>query len=240
MILKMPPSGYLNNECGTTLRVVKSSCFNRNIFGAGDISLPILRALAHQGNFFGGCFLSLACLTAVCHTAVSDDQPTSSSGIKHQITGLFSADREKDLHDVFENLPDFKLVKIDFENAEATIEYDPAKVFPGAKPEQIVEQFDNRLKGASNHTFGVKPLRTIEKDKLKRIEILVAGLDCKACSLGAYDAIYRLKGVECATASFKGGRVTALINPEMIDRTELEMALKQRGVEIKMDADSGK
>ena len=222
MNLKMPPRGYVNKECGT-----------QRIFGAGDVSHPVLWASAHRGNFFGACFLSVACLTAVCQTAVADDQPTSSMGMKHQITGLFSIDREKDLRDVFENLPDFRLVKIDFENAEATIEYDPAKVFPGAKPEQIVEQFDNRLKGASNHTFGVKQLRTIEKDKLKRIEIPVAGLDCKACSLGAYDAIYRLKGVECATASFKEGRVTALINPEMIDRTELEMALKQRGVEIK-------
>ena len=33
----------------------------------------------------------------------------------------------------------------------------------------------------------------------------------KACALGAYEAIYRLPGVEQATACFDEGRVTALI-----------------------------
>jgi hypothetical protein len=154
--------------------------------------------------------------------------------VRHQVTGLFSTDREKDLREVFEKLNDIKLVAIDFENAEATVDYDPGKVFPGAKPEQIIERFDNLLKGASNHTFGLKALRSVDKEKLKRIEIPIAGLDCKACCLGAYEAVYRLKGVETATASFKEGKVTALIHPELIDRVELETALKQRGVEIKM------
>ena len=88
--------------------------------------------------------------------------------MKHQITGLFSPEREKDLRDVFAKLPQFKLVSIDFPNAEAILEYDPAKVFPGAKPEQIVERLDNELRNATRHTFGVKPLRTIPKDKLQR------------------------------------------------------------------------
>lgn len=152
--------------------------------------------------------------------------------VTHQITGLFSIDREKDLEAVIEKFPDIKLVKVDFENAEATFEYDPAKVFPGAKAEQIVERFDNLLRGASQHTFGVKPLRTADKQKLVKIEIPIVGLDCKACCLGAYEAVYRLKGVETATASFRRGSVTALIDPEQIDRIELETALKQRGVEL--------
>lgn len=154
--------------------------------------------------------------------------------IKHQITGLFSPDREKDLRDVFEQkLPQFKLLSIDFKNAEATFEYDPAKIFPGAKPEQVVERFDNELRNATRHTFGAKPLRTIEKDKLKLVEIPIVGLDCKACSFAVYEMIYRLKGVEQATASFKDGKLTALIDPDKIDRTEIEMTLKQRGVQFK-------
>jgi hypothetical protein len=185
------------------------------------------------------CFGLVALLAMTPMIVSGDDLPKGVTTARHQITGLFSTDREKDLRVVFEKLPDFKLLSVDFENAEATFEYDLAKVFPGAKPEQIVERFDNLVRGASNHTFGVKPLRTVDKEKLKRIEIPVAGLDCKACCLGAYEAVFRLKGVECATASFKEGRVTALINPEMIDRVELETALKQRGVEIKMP-ESGK
>jgi copper chaperone CopZ len=157
----------------------------------------------------------------------------SAQPIKHQITGLFSTERERDLSEAFEKIPQIKLVRIDFKNAEATFEYEPAKVFPNAKPQQVLEQLDGLLKSASNHTFGIKPLRTVPLDKLKLIEIPVAGLDCKACCLAAYEAIYKIDGVERATASFREGRVTALIDPEKTDRTKLEAALKQRGVQIK-------
>ncbi len=168
-----------------------------------------------------------------CRLARAEDAATEPKPIRHQITGLFSPDREADLCEVFTKLPEFQLVSVDFKNAEASFRYDPAKVFPNAKPEQMVERFDGLLRQASRHTFGVKPLRTIPDDKLTLVEIGVVGLDCKGCSLGAYDAIYRMPGVERATASFKEGRVTALIDPEKTDRVELEMALKQRGVELK-------
>lgn len=167
--------------------------------------------------------------------ATAEDKPKAVEPIKHQITGLFSTEREADLREAFKELPEFKLVSIDFKNAEASFEYDPAKVFPNAKPEQVIERFDNLLRQASRHTFGIKPLRSLPKDKLTLIEISVVGLDCKGCCLGAYDAIYRLPGVEMATASFKLGRVTALVNPEKIDRVELETALKQRGVQLKAE-----
>ena len=124
-------------------------------------------------------------------------------------------------------------MSIDFKNAEATFEYDPAKAFPGTKPEQVIQQLDNLLKSASNHTFGIKPLRSVPLEKLQLIEIPVAGLDCKACCLAAYEAIYKLEGVERATASFREGRVTALIDPEKTDRAKLEAALKKRGVQLK-------
>jgi hypothetical protein len=151
---------------------------------------------------------------------------------KHQITGLFSRDREQDLRDVVQTIPEIKLVSIEFKTAEATFEYDVATVFPNAAPEQIVERFDNLLRNASRHTFGVKPLCTTPRDKLTFIEIPVAGLDCKGCSFGAYDAIYRIDGVEQATASFKDGLVTAWIHPDRTDRAKLEEALKQRGVTL--------
>ena len=153
--------------------------------------------------------------------------------IKHQIIGLFSIDREQDLRDAFEKMPQLKLLSIDFKNAEASFEYEPTKVFPNAKPEQILQRFDDMLKSASNHTFGIKPLRSIPMDKLKLIEIPVVGLDCKACCLVAYEAVSKIEGVERATASFKDGRVTALIDPAKTDRPKLEAALKLRGVQLK-------
>lgn len=183
------------------------------------------------------CHLATVSLAIVLCTSIvtAEDKPKAAEPIKHQITGLFSTEREADLRETFKELPEFQLVSIDFKNAEASFEYDPAKVFPNAKPEQVIERFDNLLRQASRHTFGIKPLRSLPKDKLTLIEIPVVGLDCKGCCLGAYDAIYRLPGVEMATASFKLGRVTALVNPEKIDRVELETALKQRGVQLKTE-----
>lgn len=153
--------------------------------------------------------------------------------VKHQITGLFMKEREQDLREAVEKIPNVKLVSIDFANAEAAFEYDPAQAFPGAKPDQIVQRFDNLLKNASTHTFGIKPLRSVPMEKLQLIEISVGGLDCKACSLAAYEAVYKLPGVERATASFREGRVTALIDPEQTNRARLEEALKKRGVQVK-------
>jgi copper chaperone CopZ len=152
--------------------------------------------------------------------------------VKHQVTGLFMKEREQDLREAVEKIPQVKLLRIDFANAEATFEYDPAIAFPGAKPDQIVQRFDQLLRAASGHTFGIKPLRKTPLDQLRLIEIPVAGLDCKACSMAAYDAIYKLEGVERATASFREGRVTALIDPTKTDRGKLEAALKKKGVQL--------
>jgi copper chaperone CopZ len=153
---------------------------------------------------------------------------------KHQITGLFCPEREADFKQLCEQkLARFKLVSIDYVNAEATFDYDPAKEFPGANPAQVIERFDNELRNASRHTFGVKALRTTPKEKLELVEIPIAGLDCKACSLAVYEILYRLKGVEQATAYFKVRKATALIDPAQTNRAELEKVLKERGVTVK-------
>ena len=153
--------------------------------------------------------------------------------VKHQVTGLFAADREADLREAVAKIEGVTLVSVDFETAEATFDYDPKKKFPGANPDQVVQRLDDLVRGASYSTFGVKPLRTTPREKLTLVVIPVAGLDCKACSLAAYEAVYRLDGVERATASFRDGRVTALIDPQKIDRARIEEALKKRGVDLK-------
>jgi copper chaperone CopZ len=156
-----------------------------------------------------------------------------SKPIRHQVTGLFSTDREEDLRVTVEKIPGIKLVRIDFKNAEATLDYDPAQLLPKVKPEEMVKTLDNMVRGASAGTFGIKPLRTTPLDKLKLIEIPVTGLDCKACSLVAYESIYNIEGVELATASFRDGKVTAWIDADKTDRAKLEAALKMRGVQLK-------
>jgi hypothetical protein len=65
------------------------------------------------------------------------------------------------------------------------------------------------------------------------VEIPVVGLDCKACCLAAYEAIYRLDGVEQATASFQVGLVTAWIDPAQTNQALLEEALRKKEVALK-------
>ena len=177
--------------------------------------------------------LLIICLWFGSATMQAEDKPSAPKQFRHQITGLFSPDREQDLREVFAKLPKFKLVSIDYKNAEAIVEYDPAKLWSGEKPERYLEIFHGELQNASRGTFGAKPLRTLPLEKLKRIEIPVEGLDCKGCSFAAYRMIYQLPGVESATASFKEGKVTALIDPDKTDRAKLEKALQQGGVQIK-------
>lgn len=153
--------------------------------------------------------------------------------LRYQITGLFSPDREQDLREAFAQIPQIKLVNIDYKNAEIALQYDPAKVFPNTKPAEILQKLDNLVKTTSNHTFGVKALRATPLDKLKLIEIRVAGLDCKACGLAAYEAVAKLDGVEQATVSFRDGRVTAWIDTEKTERGKLEAALTKLGVQLK-------
>jgi hypothetical protein len=48
-----------------------------------------------------------------------------------------------------------------------------------------------------------------------------------------YEAIYRMEGVEQATADFKKGLVTAWIDPAKVDPAKLEAALRSRGVTLR-------
>jgi copper chaperone CopZ len=148
------------------------------------------------------------------------------------VTGLFAKSREADLRETFASLDGIKLVAIDFEKAEITLEYDAAAFFKKAKAEDIVKQLDNRVRQASHSTFGIKPLRTTPADKLTWIEIPVAGLDCKACELAAYEMINRIDGVEVATASFRDGLVRAWIDPTKTNRDALITVLKKREVHV--------
>ena len=126
-----------------------------------------------------------------------------------------------------------KLVSLDFAHAEAVFSYDPAVAFKDTKPEQIVERFNDLLRNATRTTFGIAKLDPTPKDKLTRVEIPVAGMDCKACCLAAYEVIYQINGVTAATASFKEGMLTALIDSSRTNREALETALKNRNVTLK-------
>ncbi len=178
--------------------------------------------------------LSYAVLGACCITAVAaaEDPSNGTISTKYGVTGLFQPDREQDLRAVFTTLPQIKLVSLDYENAEIEVEYDPVKLWPGQKPEKFLELFDNQLRNASRQTFSAKSPRTVPLDKLSQIEIPIFGLDCKGCSYAAYGLICKLPGVERATASFKSGKIVALVDPEKTNRADLEAALKKGGAHL--------
>jgi hypothetical protein len=164
--------------------------------------------------------------------AAADDKPAKTERFTYRVTGLFAPDRVEDLRAAFTEIPGITLLSIDYEEAEMTVAFAPAKAFPGSKPEQWVERVNDRVRAASGHTFGVKPRRTVPREKLQSMTIPVAGLDCKACCLAAYEAVAAIDGVERATASFKDGKVTALIDPRRTERAKLEEALRKRGVSL--------
>lgn len=151
----------------------------------------------------------------------------------YRVTGLFMPSREDDLKEFAKQIPEVTLVSVDYKLAEAKVKFDPAKAFPGTKPDKYAERVDNLLRNATRHTMGIRPLSTTARDKLEYVEIGVVGLDCKACSLAAYECVYKLDGVEQATASFKDGLVTAWIDPTKTDKGTLEAALKKRNVQLK-------
>jgi hypothetical protein len=154
--------------------------------------------------------------------------------VKYQVVGLFDPPRVADLRETFaEKMPGVKLIDVDYKTAVATVEYSPRAVFPGVKPDDVVKQFDQRLRGVSHGTFWVRPVPAVPEDKLQTVEIGVAGLDCRGCSFAAYAAAMRVEGVVRATASMKEGRVTAVIDPAKTDRAAVEAMLVKWRVTVK-------
>ena len=176
--------------------------------------------------------LAILCLLA-CSVFAADEKPAPPQNFTHRITGLFSPERETALRTALEKLPDVKLVSVDFEHAEGVFSYDPAVAFKGVKPEDVTKRFDELLRNATRSTLGIAPLITTPHDKFTRIEIPVIGLDCQACALATYEAIYKIDGVAAATVDYKEGRVTALIDSGKTAQPALEDALKKREVKLK-------
>ncbi|MBL8826593.1 MAG: hypothetical protein JNM18_06370 [Planctomycetaceae bacterium] len=151
----------------------------------------------------------------------------------YRVLGLFQPDRVEDLKQLFaESVTDVKLLNVDYERSEATFEFDGEKFSITKKPEQILDRLDNLIRQSSSGAFSIRPVSTVSPEKLKVVEITILGLDCKACSLGAYEAIAKLDGVERATASFKERRLVAWIDESKINREKLIEELKKRRVDV--------
>lgn len=165
--------------------------------------------------------------------APRDFQFAAEDTVTLRVSGLFMPDRVDDLRRLMNEFPEARLLKIDFQTAEATFGYSgDSDLFRNAKPEQVVERLNNRIRQLSGYTLALKAMGTIPREKLQLVEIPIIGLDCKACSLAVHDILTRVDGVEHATASFRDGLATAWIDPARTDRGKLEEALKQRQVTL--------
>ena len=177
---------------------------------------------------------AVALLLLVIAVAAEPTNTPAPQPVKHRVTGLFSARPASTIcAEVVKKLAGREACQHRLREfrGHVFVRRRPAPQPPEARGNP--ERFDDLLRPASNYTFGIGPLCTTPKDKLTLVEIPVVGLDCKACCLAAYEAVYKIDGVERATASFKDGLITALINPEKTNRTALETALKMKGVTLK-------
>ncbi|MEO6787136.1 MAG: hypothetical protein ABI318_13480, partial [Chthoniobacteraceae bacterium] len=137
------------------------------------------------------------------------------------------------------SLSDVKLVSLDADSAEITLSYDWKKLFPNhpaKKPAPTAGEIEKRLNevigAACNRTFSLKPLSSVPKDKLTKVEIGVGLLDCKACRYAAYIACANLDGVERASVDAKTNVISVWIDATKTNRDELEKALKKARIEL--------
>ncbi|HET6881774.1 MAG TPA: DUF1592 domain-containing protein, partial [Pirellulales bacterium] len=159
----------------------------------------------------------------------ADGWPT----VRLRIMGIYAPHRADFFRQAMTQANDARLLSLAGDMAEAELAYDPdSDRFRGAKAEQLPERFDQLVRNLTEHTVAAKALSAVPLERIERLEIPLIGLDCEACSLGVYDILTRIDGVEQATASFRDGKAIAWIDPSRTDREAILKLLKQRDVRI--------
>lgn len=211
------------------------------------VGLPKSKSTLLDANNLTGRMMMTATLADITSPAITKVEPAAAvapapefafdneSSVQIYVRGLFMPERSDDFRKLIDQSPEVRLLELDYETAAAKIAYaGESELFRGAKTEQIIERLNNRVRQLSDQTLGVAPRSSIPREQLQRVELGIVGLDCKACSLGVYNILTRVEGVEQATASFHDGRAIAWIDPEKTNREALEMALKGRGVQLRL------
>ena len=162
------------------------------------------------------------------------DEQTST----YRIFGLFSPDRQNDLREILNAVPDVQIAGLDYDKGEVTLHYDVAKLFPESKgktpppAEKITARISDLISDPARRTFSVSAPSALPADKLTALEIKVGILDCKGCRYVAYSAIAKIEGVERATVTSHGnvGTITAAIDATKTNLEALTAALKKANV----------
>ncbi|MCA9062651.1 MAG: DUF1592 domain-containing protein, partial [Planctomycetaceae bacterium] len=150
-----------------------------------------------------------------------------------RVMGLFFPERVDAFRMLLRQFPDVRLRSVDYDTAQATIQYaSNADHFRNASHEQVMQRLNDRIRQQSRGLFSVAHPGKLPHEVLEKIEISISGLDCDACSLAVHDILTRQQGVVHATASFADRVAIAWIDPKATSREELEQALKKSNVAI--------
>ncbi len=154
----------------------------------------------------------------------------------YRILGLGTPDRQDELREALKAVPEVQLASLDYDKAQVTLRYDVTTLFPGFNPkkpptaEAIDQRLDERVRGASQGSFSVKPLSAVPREQLQKVEIKILIPDCKGCRLGTYYSIAKIDGVEQVNVIKEPSQVTALIDAMKTNREALVEALKKARV----------
>ena len=155
-----------------------------------------------------------------------------------RVGGLFAPEQCAPFTALFSEIPEAKLVQLDYQLATAQIAWAAdAQQFSGATPEQVVERLNQTIRSRSQGLFSVRRPGACPDEQLQQVDIQVVGLDCMACSLALHDILAREDGVEYVQASFRRGVVSAWIDKAVTGAEQLREALRKRSVTLLEAAD---
>ena len=161
---------------------------------------------------------SLLLLACAVLTAADEAWPT----VVMRVAGLCYPERAADLTAEIAERSDVRVVGVDYERGEAIFAYDAKRT----KADDL-----KHLGGRSG--FQLRPRSDIPVDQLARVDIPVAGLDCKGCALGTANVVERVDGVYRATVDYRAGLVSLRIDPAKTSRAALIDALKKGNVTVR-------
>jgi copper chaperone CopZ len=153
--------------------------------------------------------------------------------VRVRLTGISSPERWADFREAAERLKDVRLGAVDEERAEAAFTYEATGPLKGLAPAKVLERLDGMLRKESNSTLGVRALSVLPREQLKKVEIPVGVLDCKACGYAVYRVLAGVDGVEQAGVDLKAGTASAWVDPAKTGREALVEALRKREVPVR-------
>ncbi|MBL6725117.1 MAG: DUF1592 domain-containing protein [Rubripirellula sp.] len=150
-----------------------------------------------------------------------------------RVLGLFIKEQSDSFNKALQRIDELRLVAINFEKAEATIQY--ADSLASGTTSEITERLNQRVRQHTSGIFSIQTLGKIPHDQFEKAEIEIVGLDCKACSLAVHDLIVSIDGVTHATADFESGKAYAWFDASKCSAATIKDRLTESGVTLRAE-----